>query len=183
MYRALGLKAVENDVDVDSQDELMALIGRTRIALEPQREGNRVFLDGVNVSHRVREADVTAAASRVSVHPRVREWMVDRQRAMGLQGGVVMEGRDIGTVVFPDADVKIFLDAAPKVRGERRYLQKAPAAEQETKAEVLRDLNERDQRDRSRADSPLRPAPDAVVLDSTRHDPAGGAYGGGATGD
>lgn len=167
MYRALALKAIENDADFDDEAELMQLVPRTRIALEPQLEGNRVLLDGINVSRRVREPDVTAAASRVSVHPQVRQWMVDQQRAMGVEGGVVMEGRDIGTVVFPDAEVKIFLDAAPDVRGERRYKQGAPAAERETKAEILRDLNERDQRDRSRVDSPLRPATDAAVLDST----------------
>lgn len=167
MYRALALKAIENDIDVDSEAELMALVARTRIAIEPERDGNRVLLDGIAVSRRVRELDVTAAASRVSVHPRVRQWMVEQQRALGTEGGVVMEGRDIGTVVFPDAEVKIFLDAAPDVRGERRFRQGAPTSERESKAEVLRDLKERDHRDRTRADSPLRPAADAVVLDST----------------
>lgn len=167
MYRAVALKAIQNDLDFDDEADLMQLVNRTRIALEPQVEGNRVLLDGVNVTRRVRDADVTAAASRVSVHPRVRQWLVEQQRALGAQGGVVMEGRDIGTVVFPDAEVKIFLDAAPDVRGERRYRQGAPQAERETKDEVLRELKERDRRDRDRADSPLRPAADAVVMDST----------------
>ena len=167
MYRALALKAIQNDVDFDSENELMDLVQRTRIALEPRRDGNRVLLDGVSVTQRVRDTDVTAAASRVSVHPRVRQWMVDQQRAMGRDGGVVMEGRDIGTVVFPDADVKIFLDANPEVRGERRFLQAAPRNDPGSKAELVRELKERDQRDKTRADSPLRPAADAVVLDST----------------
>lgn len=167
MYRALALKAINNDLDFDNEGELLDVAGRTRITLEPMLEGNRVLLDGVNVSQRAREPDVTAAASRVSVHPRVRAWMVEQQRVLGAKGGVVMEGRDIGTVVFPDAEVKIFLDAAPEVRGNRRYKQGVPAQERETQAEVLRDLQERDERDRNRVESPLRPAADAFVLDST----------------
>ncbi len=167
MYRALALKAIENDVDFDSEAELMGLVDGTHITLEPLSESNRVLLDGVNVSWRVREPDVTAAASRVSVHPRVRSWMVSLQRALGLAGGVVMEGRDIGTVVFPDAEIKIFLDAAPEVRGDRRYRQGIPATARETHTDVLRELQERDQRDRSRAESPLHAAADAIVLDST----------------
>ena len=167
MYRALALKAIQNDNDFDDAIALMDLAENTRIALEPMLEGNRVLLDGMSVSQRVRETDVTAAASRVSVHPRVREWMVNQQRAMGAAGGVVMEGRDIGTVVFPDAEVKIFLDAAPEVRGNRRYRQGVPMVERETQADVIRDLKERDERDRNRAESPLRAATDAVILDST----------------
>ncbi len=167
MYRALALKAIQSDLNFDDEAELMAITGVTRIVLEPQRDGNRVLLDGVQVSGRLREPDVTAAASRISIHPRVRQWMVDQQRALGRKGGVVMEGRDIGTVVFPDAEVKIFLDAAPEVRGNRRYLQTEPADARETEVAVLNDLRERDARDRSRAESPLRAAPDATVLDTT----------------
>ncbi len=171
MYRALALKAMEHDLDFDSEPELLELAERTTIALQPQLEGNVVLLDGVDVSRRVRDGDVTAAASRVSVHPRLREWMVGQQRLLGASGGVVMEGRDIGTVVFPDAEVKIFLDAAPEVRGNRRYRQggtgdgRAQAAV--TEEAVIRELKERDARDRNRAESPLRPAEDAVILDST----------------
>ncbi|MGI4827930.1 MAG: (d)CMP kinase [Janthinobacterium lividum] len=167
MYRALALKAIENDIDLDSESELMQLVTHTRIGLEPMMDGNRVLLDGISVSQRVREPAVTAAASRVSVHGQVRAWMVEQQRLLGAEGGVVMEGRDIGTVVFPDAEVKIFLDAAPEVRGNRRYRQGGAAIERETKADVLRELKERDDRDRNRAESPLRPAADAIVLDST----------------
>ena len=167
MYRALALKAIDNDLGFDDEGELLELAGWTRIALKPQIEGNVVLLDGVDVSRRVRDADVTAAASRVSVHPRLREWMVDQQRLMGAKGGVVMEGRDIGTVVFPDAEVKIFLDAAPEVRGNRRYRQGSPAPAEVTEEAVVRELKERDARDRNRVESPLRPAEDAVILDST----------------
>jgi cytidylate kinase len=167
MYRALAFKAIENDLDLDSELELLEISRTTRILLKPQFEGNIVLLDGVDVSRRVRDGDVTSAASRVSVHPRVREWMVEQQRHLGEGGGVVMEGRDIGTVVFPDAEVKIFLDAAPEVRGNRRYRQGTPAKVEVTEETVIRELRERDARDRNRAESPLRPAGNAVILDST----------------
>jgi cytidylate kinase len=170
MYRALALKAIENDLGFDDQDALMEIAARTKIRLEPQLEGNRVLLDGQDVSRRVRDSDVTAAASQVSVHPRLRAWMVEQQRLLGERGGVVMEGRDIGTVVFPDAEVKIFLDAAPDVRGNRRYKQTMPgeaAPAKITEDAIVQELKERDARDRNRTDSPLRPAADAVVLDST----------------
>jgi len=167
MYRALALKAIDNDLSFDEEPELLELAERTRIALQPQLEGNLVLLDGVDVSRRVRDGDVTAAASRVSVHPRLRQWMVEQQRLLGDAGGVVMEGRDIGTVVFPDAEVKIFLDAAPEVRGNRRYRQGGTAQAAVTEESVIRELKERDARDRNRVESPLRPAEDAVILDST----------------
>lgn len=172
MYRALALKAIANDLEFEDEAALLDVAECTRITLRPQVEGNCVLLDGVDVSRRVRDADVTAAASRVSVHPRLRAWMVGQQRLMGERGGVVMEGRDIGTVVFPDAEVKIFLDAAPEVRGNRRYRQAAPSGSAVvapiTEAAVLKELKERDARDRNRANSPLRPAADAVILDSTQ---------------
>ena len=167
MYRALALKAIDHDIDFDDEAALLDLAKQTRIALQPQLEGNLVLLDGLDVSRRVRELDVTSAASRVSVHPLLRAWMVEQQRQLGSAGGVVMEGRDIGTVVFPDAEVKIFLDAAPEVRGNRRYLQDGQPQGQVTEEAVIRELKERDDRDRNRTESPLRPAPNAVVLDST----------------
>ena len=167
MYRALALKAIDHDIDFDDEAALLDLAKQTRIALQPQLEGNLVLLDGLDVSRRVRELDVTSAASRVSVHPLLRAWMVEQQRQLGAAGGVVMEGRDIGTVVFPDAEVKIFLDAAPEVRGNRRYLQDGQPQGQVTEEAVIRELKERDDRDRNRTESPLRPAPNAVVLDST----------------
>jgi cytidylate kinase len=187
MYRALALKAIESDFSFDEEDPLVTLAAETRIDLQPQLEGNRVLLDGIDVSRRIRESDVTAAASRISVHPHLRAWMVQQQRALGARGGVVMEGRDIGTAVFPDAEVKIFLDAAPEVRGNRRFRQVVPvqnmtrshtesgqnpspeADEQQRNAQqaILDEMRERDLRDRNRAESPLRPATDAVILDST----------------
>jgi cytidylate kinase len=167
MYRALALKAIENDLEFEDEAALLVLAKRTRIALQPQTEGNLVLLDGMDVSRRVRDTDVTVGASRISVHPRLRSWMVDQQRLMGVGGGVVMEGRDIGTVVVPAAEVKIFLDAAPEVRGNRRYKQGGPPQGQITEEAILLELKERDERDRNRTESPLRPATDAVILDST----------------
>jgi cytidylate kinase len=192
MYRALALKAIENDYAFDEEAPLLDLAAQTTITLEPQLEGNRVLLDGLDVSRRIRDADVTSAASKISIHHNLRVWMVKQQRALGQAGGVVMEGRDIGTAVFPDAEVKIFLDAAPEVRGNRRFRQTTPkdlapsnpesgeqpsarqmpdplTDEQQRQAQeaVIRELKERDYRDRHRAESPLQPAGDAVILDST----------------
>jgi cytidylate kinase len=173
MYRAFALKALQTNTNTEDAAALQALATRTNIRLEPLPTGNRVLLDGVEVTARIREADVTQAASRVSVHPAIRKWMVDMQRKLGESQGVVMEGRDIGSAVFPDANVKIFLDAAPEVRGQRRYEQMGQmgqvGATSETLPEaVLLEMRERDERDRNRAQSPLRPAPDAVVIDSTK---------------
>ena len=187
MYRALALKAIENDYSFDEEAPLLALAAETRITLEPQIDGNRVRLDTIDVSRRIRDQDVTSAASQISVHPQLRAWMVNLQRALGAAGGVVMEGRDIGTAVFPDAEVKIFLDAAPEVRGNRRFRQgptndqpsdtgnssrqmpEVQTAEQQRAGEqaIVAELKERDHRDRTRAQSPLQPAADAIILDST----------------
>jgi CMP/dCMP kinase len=164
MYRAFALKAIESGIPTDDAVALERLAATTSIALEPTPSGNLVLLDRKDVTAHVRDAVVTQAASQVSVHPAIRSWMVDLQRKLGEKGGVVMEGRDIGIVVFPDADIKIFLDASPEARGERRYEQSGKAAPPES---ILREIRERDQRDRNREQSPLRPAPDAVVIDST----------------
>jgi cytidylate kinase len=165
MYRALAFKALETGIGLDDSGALQELAQRSRIELQPRPEGSRVLLDGEDVTDRIRRQDVTDAASRVSVHSPVREWMVGSQREMGIGGGVVMEGRDIGTKVFPQAEVKIFLDADPEVRGSRRFLQNPEASPHEKS--VLAELHERDRRDRTRSVSPLVPAADAVIIDST----------------
>lgn len=166
MYRAFGLKALRCDVPLDDPAALEKLSLETDIRLEVGETENRVVLDGEDVTGQLRNQLVTDAASKVSVFPPIRAWMVRLQQQMGAKGGVVMEGRDIGTVVFPNADAKIFLDAAPEVRGMRRFEQLGPKNTKPPE-EVIRELRERDHRDRNRADSPLRPAPDAVLLDST----------------
>jgi cytidylate kinase len=165
MYRALALRAIEWDASFDDEATLLKMAEDSHITLERSIGGNRVLLNGKDISTRIRERDVTEAASRVSVHPKVREWMVARQREMGTGGGVVMEGRDIGTKVFPDADLKIFLDADPVIREQRRLDQQqvkgVPAQA------MAAELRERDRRDRTRTASPLEAAEDAVVIDST----------------
>lgn len=166
MYRALALKAIDHDLSFDDEAALVKLAAGSRIQLEPTIGGNRTLLDGHDVSSRIRERDVTEAASRVSVHPGVRAWMVARQQEMGAGGGVVMEGRDIGTKVFPAADLKIFLDADPVVREQRRMEQQRIKGE--VPANLAADLRERDRRDRTRAASPLVAAADAVLIDSTK---------------
>jgi cytidylate kinase len=166
MYRALALRAIEWDASFDDEAALLKLAENSHITLDRSIGGSsRVLINGKDVSARIRERDVTEAASKISVHPEVRKWMVARQREMGIGGGVVMEGRDIGTKVFPDADLKIFLDADPVIREQRRLdQQKVKGAPAEAMAAELR---ERDHRDRTRATSPLVAASDAVVLDST----------------
>jgi cytidylate kinase len=165
MYRALALKAIDNDLSFDDEAALVKLAQASRIQLEPMIGGNRTLLDGRDVSSRIRERDVTEGASRVSVHPQVRARLVELQRKMGEEGGIVMEGRDIGTKVFPDADLKIFLDADPVVREQRRMEQQKIKGE--VAASVAADLRERDRRDRTRSASPLVAASDAVVIDSS----------------
>jgi cytidylate kinase len=166
MYRAFAFKALRTGLPLNESAGLESLAAETSIRLEPGEDGNRVLLDGEDVTGLIRNQTVTDAASQVSVWPAIRAWMVCMQQEMGARGGVVMEGRDIGTVVFPQAEVKIFLDAAPEVRGLRRYDQLGPKPTIQPQ-EVIRDLHARDERDRNRADSPLKPAPDAVLLDST----------------
>jgi CMP/dCMP kinase len=166
MYRAFALKALRLGLSLDDAPTLESLAGQTSIRLEPGADHNRVLLDEEDVTGLLRNQTVTDAASKVSVFPAIRAWMVRLQQQLGSEGGVVMEGRDIGTVVFPRAEVKIFLDAAPEVRGLRRYDQLGPEPSRQPD-EVIRDLRARDERDRNRVDSPLKPAADAVLLDST----------------
>jgi cytidylate kinase len=174
MYRAFALKALSSGVATNDGAALEVLAHTTQVRLESASEGNRVLLDGAVVTDQLRTPKITAAASEVSIHPPIRRWLVGLQQALGAQGNVVMEGRDIGTVVFPHAPVKIFLDASPEKRGERRYEQtrtvdqtRGNSAATQLPTAVLEEIRERDRRDRTRADSPLRPAEDATILDST----------------
>jgi CMP/dCMP kinase len=174
MYRAFALKASLTGTPTGDAIALETLAHATQVRLEAGAEGNRVLLDGVDVTGQLRTPKITVAASEVSVHPPIRRWLVSLQQALGAQGNVVMEGRDIGTVVFPHAPVKIFLDASPEKRGERRYEQtrtddqtRGSSAATQLPTAVLEEIRERDRRDRTRKDSPLRPADDAVIIDST----------------
>lgn len=178
MYRALALKALQdNGLALSSETQLADLAASTTIELKPTppqlvAEGvkNQVFLDGVDVTQAIRTPEVAQAASQVAVVAKVRELLVAQQQRAGAGGGVVMEGRDIGTVVFPDAELKIFLEAAPETRAERRRKEHEQNGEHMTFEQVLDEVHERDKRDRERKVSPLVRAKDAVLVDNTAMD-------------
>jgi CMP/dCMP kinase len=167
MYRALALKAVRRGFGFDRDSDLETLARGTRIDLKALDGTQQVFLDGEDVTTAIRTPEVSQAASKIAVVSGVRHVLVAEQRRAGQQGGVVMEGRDIGSVVFPDADLKIFLTASPEVRAERRYCEHQQKGDSIDLARTLVEIHERDQRDRERTTSPLVRAPDAVVVDST----------------
>lgn len=167
MYRAVAWKALRENTPLDSDEKLTALAEATRIDLVSTEGSYRVLVDGTDVTEAIRTAEVAQAASKVAVVAGVRTVLVSEQRRAARKGGVVMEGRDIGTVVFPDAGLKIFLDAAVEVRAERRRLEHAQKGEAMGFAEVLEEVRQRDQRDRERAVSPLVRARDAVLVDNT----------------
>jgi CMP/dCMP kinase len=167
MYRALALKAVRAGLSLDRDHDLETLARGTRIDLKALDGTQQVFLDGEDVTTAIRTPEVSQAASKIAVVSGVRRVLVAEQRRAGQQGGVVMEGRDIGSVVFPDADLKIFLTASPEVRAKRRYREHQQKGDSIDLARTLVEIHERDQRDRERTTSPLVRAPDAVVVDST----------------
>src|SRR5438132_12749435 len=174
MYRAIGLKALCQGVPLDDEARLAALAKQTHIELraptaEHEAVGakNCVFLDGADVTREIRTSEVAQAASRLATIAKVRHVLVADQQRAGAGGGIVMEGRDIGTVVFPQAELKMFLDATPEVRAERRWKEHREKGEAMTVEEVLDEVHERDKRDRERKVSPLVRAADAVLVDNT----------------
>ncbi len=166
MYRALALLALETGTGLDDAAALERLAAAADLRFDAGPSGSRLLLNGRDVTEAVRAAEVTEAASVVSTHAGVRKNLVERQRALGRAGGLVMEGRDIGTQVFPDADLKVFLNASAEARAERRFRDRESAGQSST-AEVLEEIAERDRRDRLREQSPLVPADDSVRIDST----------------
>ena len=167
MYRAVALATIDAEVDPADKEAVTALAEEIEIDLRGDPDSLSVLLNGHDVTEKIRTESVTEMSSVVSTIPGVRRAMVARQRAIGKRGAV-LNGRDIGTVVFPDADVKFFLTAAPEERAERRFKEdQTTAASSATFAETLADMIERDRRDSSRADSPLKVADDAIVIDST----------------
>ncbi len=169
MYRALALKAMRSGVSLDSEEALATLCRAASIELS--NGGRSVFLDGADVSAAIRSPETSRASSLVSVHPGVRTEMVARQREMGREGRVVLDGRDIGTAVFPDAEVKFFLDASPSERTQRRLEELRASGSDITLETVEADVRERDYTDTHRAESPLVRAWDALELDTTRLSP------------
>jgi len=172
MYRALALKALRRGLAFDGNDENLVLLAReTRIDLRAEDGTQRVFLDHEDVTTAIRTPEVSQAASRIAVNPGVRHVLVAEQRRAGEQGGVVMEGRDIGSVVFPDAQLKIFLTASPETRAERRWREHQQKGDTIDLRRTLEEIRERDRRDQGRTTSPLVRASDAVVVDSTAMEP------------
>jgi CMP/dCMP kinase len=172
MYRALAFKALRNGLALDGHDEEWAALARaTRIDLRAEDGTQRVFLDHDDVTSAIRTPEVSQAASKIAVNPGVRQVLVAEQRRAGEQGGVVMEGRDIGSVVFPDAQLKIFLTASPETRAERRWHEHQQKGDQIDLQRTLEEIRERDRRDLQRSTSPLVRATDAVVVDSTAMEP------------
>jgi cytidylate kinase len=167
MYRAVALAVVAAGVELSDSERVAEVARHASIKLEGDPDSLRVTLDGRDVSAEIRGEGVGHAASVVSAIPEVRRELVRRQREMGAQGGVVLDGRDIGTVVFPSADVKFFLTAVPEERARRRLDEERARDHTQTFEETLADINERDRRDSTRDDSPLRIADDAVVIDTT----------------
>lgn len=170
MYRALALKALRAGTALESEDALAEMLAASRIELT--RRGRGVALDGEDVTASIRSREVSAAASRVSVHPRVRRAMVARQQQLGREGGVVLDGRDIGTAVFPDADLKLYVDADLPRRARRRYDELRADGSAVTLEEVEREVRERDHKDSTRTDSPLVRAGDARLIDTSKLSPA-----------
>jgi cytidylate kinase len=170
MYRGVAWKALRDGVPLDSPEQLARLAESVRIDLVPRDGKLRVILDGEDITDFIRTPEVSHAASVVAAIPGVRHPMVAEQRRAGAQGGIVMEGRDIGSVVFPHADLKIFLEASPEVRAERRLLELQEKGEAPALHQVLADVHQRDRRDREREMSPLVRAPDAIVVDNTAMD-------------
>jgi cytidylate kinase len=168
MYRAVALKALRLGMDINDPIVMAMLAEATDIQLQQQGDGSvRVFLDGEDVTEAIRTPEVSEASSIVSAHEGVRKVLAERQKVMAELGGVVMEGRDIQTVIAPDAEVKIFLTASLEERAKRRWLELQQKGISVSYEEVLQEVKERDERDKTRAIAPLRKAPDAVEIDTT----------------
>jgi len=170
MYRALALKVLSEGIDIDDGPTLKELVERTTIDLRETGESLKVLLDGEDVSDKIRTPEVSQMASKASALPVVRQRMLVLQRALGQRGNVVAEGRDVGTVVFPEANMKIFLDASTQERARRRVEELRRAGQQVSLTDTLREMAERDKRDRERDLAPLRKADDAIAIDSSSLD-------------
>lgn len=172
MYRAIALKALRLSMDIHDPILMENLAQATDIQLQPQSDGSvRVILDGEDVTEAIRTPEVSEASSVVSAHKGVREVLSMRQKEMAKPGGVVMEGRDIQTVIAPDAEIKIFLTATQEERARRRWLELRQKGLEVNYEEVLKEIRERDERDSKRPIAPLKKAPDAIEIDTTEMTP------------
>lgn len=167
MYRVLTLQALKHNIDVDDEEKLVALLKDTSISFEPDEDQQKVFLNQEDVTMDIRQPDVTNNVSAVSAHKGVREELVRRQQEIAQAGGIVMDGRDIGTAVLPDAEVKIFLVASAKERAERRYKENVSKGITTPLKVLQKEIEDRDYKDSHREVSPLVQAEDAIRLDTT----------------
>ena len=166
LYRGIALAVQSRGIDPQNDDDLKRLCSDLDLTFVRNNEGLSLYLNGENISDRIRTAEITMLASAVSARPVVREFLLDVQKNLGRQKAAVFEGRDMGTVVFPDADVKFFLDASTHTRALRRFEEQKLQSSQ-TLDEVERDIQRRDRNDSTREVAPLKPAPDAIIIDST----------------
>ncbi|MFM4749789.1 (d)CMP kinase [Aeromonas veronii] len=167
IYRVLSLAALHHDVELDSEASLVPLAANLDVQFQVEGDLVKVILEGEDVSRTIRTEEVGNAASKIAAFPRVREALLRRQRAFRQAPGLIADGRDMGTVVFPEAEVKIFLDASAEERAQRRYKQLQDKGFDVNFDRLLTEIRERDDRDRNRATAPLKPAEDALVVDST----------------
>jgi cytidylate kinase len=167
IYRVLALAAMHHGVDLESEDALVPIATHLDVQFIAEGDLVKVILEGEDVSDELRKEETGMAASKVAALPRVREALLRRQRAFSAEPGLVADGRDMGTIVFPTAEAKIFLDASAEERAQRRYNQLHAKGLEVSIDHLLSEITERDYRDRNRAVAPLRPADDALVLDST----------------
>lgn len=166
MYRAVGL-AVSRAGVVGNEQQIIALLPQIQVSFVQTPSGQHICLNGEDVEHLIRTIEIGNLASQVAVIGEVRRFLVRQQQALGEAKGIVMDGRDIGTVVFPNAELKLFLTARPEVRAQRRLLELQEKGEHPVFEDVLHDVNDRDYRDTHRAESPLRQAEDAIVVDNS----------------
>lgn len=167
LYRAVAFRAIEDGLSLDDETALGNLCEKITIEILTDDETMRVMVDGEDISGKIRTEEVSLAASKVSAYPTVRKALLHFQRAIGERGGIVAEGRDMGTVVFPDADFKFFLDADMAERAKRRYHELRDRSEKVDLASLQKDIMCRDRQDREREIAPLIPAPEAIIIDST----------------
>ena len=168
MYRAIGLAVCRRGISSEDADGIAAVLPEIDIRLAYQDGAQHVLLNGEDVSDAIRTPEIAYYASKVSAVPAVRQFLLEAQRDMAKKGNILMDGRDIGTVILPDAPVKIFLTASAETRAERRYLELIGKGQQVTRESVLHDVVERDRQDMSRAVAPLKQAEDAVLLDTSK---------------
>lgn len=167
MYRAVALKTLNSHLDLRNESELRVLLSNLNLSFKGNKDGFHIFLDGKDVTHEIRTPKIDMQASHISSKAVVRETLSRIQRQIGEEGNIILEGRDMGTVVFPDAEVKFFLVASPEVRALRRHRELLKQEKSIEWQEVFEDIIKRDTDDTKRGLSPLRPAEDAIIIDST----------------